>query len=178
MQKSELKFAFDFATEYITTKFDVPFNDINYGWCFCWTYIVRNVLETGTYRSDISLDHAWFELDGLHYDSDTPNGAKSPYKLNTSSNYWGIKSKKYNVFLKNEEEFTCYWLERGYGKYDFEKIIENINTIKENYEKRKKAIHRKNRFGVIFPVTRTTRQPDIRILRKVGGTIMSGGIQI
>lgn len=73
------KFDPQFITDTFFPQFKGRPNEINYGQCFQWAYLARQ-LYSGIELWDLKY-HAFVKYKGKFYDSETPNGIKDWRKL-------------------------------------------------------------------------------------------------
>lgn len=85
---------------------------INYGRCYDWAYIAHCLYpESNLWMNN---GHAWIEINGKFYDSETCRGVKDPNKIrsNSTASYWRDRpdEKVDVVFFKN------FWNKYGGGR--------------------------------------------------------------
>ena len=77
--------------------------DINNGDCYHWALLVKQLFPEVTLCSN--YNHAWIEFEGMHYDSEHPNGVDSHRKLSCNM-YCG----EYHIWkYKHEKSFKKTW---------------------------------------------------------------------
>lgn len=87
------------------------FSSINTGRCYDWAYIAFCLWPNVTLWT--TECHAWVEVDGLFYDSETPNGHLDHKKLRCNE-YWPGRSTKPTSM--SPENFKEFWNENGGGR--------------------------------------------------------------
>lgn len=97
-------------------------SSINTGRCYDWAYIAYclwpNVTLWTTER------HAWVEVSGLFYDSESPSGVEDHQKLRCNET-WGWDDQE-PIAIK-PEEFKDFWNENGGGrKYHWDDLHKEI----------------------------------------------------
>lgn len=101
------------------------FSSINSGRCYDWAYIAYclwpNVTLWTTER------HAWVEVNGLHYDSESPNGVDDPEKLRCNEQF---PANDVGPEMIQAEKFKDFWNGNGGGRtYHWDDLHQEIMDL-------------------------------------------------
>lgn len=93
---------------------------INRGWCYQFALVLARLHADKGVKLHTTVGHAWIEIDGVFYDSDTPQGTTEPL-----CSYYEPEQ----LSMQNFEEF---WYSRGgSGPVNWDVIEEVIDIFQE-----------------------------------------------
>ncbi|KKN19841.1 hypothetical protein LCGC14_0941670 [marine sediment metagenome] len=101
---------------------------INWGYCYYWAYVAHKLFGGGLFTDD-EHGHAFVKIDGLYYDSETPDGVESWQKLPMLLNR---KVFDDDAELQDLDDFADYWREEGANGWRKGKLSRLLEATKEN----------------------------------------------